>query len=320
MVAKKNGCVMAISYQKLFDPESATFTQAQTEPSRRFADRTPNAAYVYADEIVLAVNVAMATGRPLLIRGPSGSGKSSLAMSVAENLRLNYVEAVVTSRTQARDLQWQVDLLKRLQDAQARQLSADWRTYVTPGPLWWAFEPNSAKKQMIAAGVNDIPKGIERFDAQGKAEPAVLLIDEIDKADPDVPNNLLKPLGELRFVVEELGLLVETEQPPLVFITTNDERDLPSAFLRRCVELVMPSFTFDRLAQVGRAHFDEADTSLLNAIANFVLGNGGAEGVNPNAAEYLDIVRACLKLDIRPDTDDFKEMTEIVLMKQGRRR
>jgi MoxR-like ATPase len=310
---------MTFSYRKLFNPKPTALQEEQPASLYRFADRAPGAVYVYADEIVLAVNVAMATGRPLLIRGPSGSGKSSLAKSVADTLRWDYVETIVTSRTQARDLQWQVDLLKRLQDAQAKQLSTDWGAYVTPGPLWWAFEPISAKKQMTAAGVNVVPDGIRRFNTDDKIETAVLLIDEIDKADPDVPNNLLKPLGELRFVVEELGLLVETRKPPLVFITTNDERDLPAAFLRRCVELIMPPFDYDRMVQIGRAHYQEAPVPLLEKIARFVMDSKGGINAGPSAAEYLDIVRACLKLDIPTDSKHLDELADIILMKQGPR-
>jgi MoxR-like ATPase len=312
---------MTFSYKMLFKPKSKDDITDPSSTESRFADRAPGAVYVYAEEIILAVNVAMATGRPLIIRGPSGSGKSSLAKSVAVECNLPYIEAVITSRTQARDLQWQVDLLKRLQDAQTSQLSPDWQNYITPGPMWWAFDPKSAINQIKASGDGAIPDGFSQFVADSTFKKAVLLIDEIDKADPDVPNNLLKPLGELCFVVEEFGFLVETKEPPLVFITTNDERDLPAAFLRRCVELDMPSFGRHRLIQVGRCHLNDAPMALLEAIADFLLEKTqGSDAGSPNAAEYLDMVRACIQLGIDPNSEGFEKLSRIILMQHSKGR
>lgn len=311
---------MTFSYKMLFKPRSLGRSAMPDAAASHFADRAPAGVYIFAEEIILAVNIAMATGRPLIIRGPSGSGKSSLAKSVAEECGLTYFETVITSRTQARDLQWQVDLLKRLQDAQASQLSSDWRAYITPGPLWWAFDQESAESQQMARNQDAIPETGSKTRATGPAGQAVLLIDEIDKADPDVPNNLLKPLGELSFVVEELGLLVQTQAPPLVFITTNDERDLPVAFLRRCVELAMPPFSRDRLIQIGHSHLNDAPLTLIEAIADFLLKKAtvARDRYGPNAAEFLDIIRACLKLEIEPDAETFENLSKIVLMQRQR--
>jgi MoxR-like ATPase len=115
-----------------------------------------------------------------------------------------------------------------------------------PGPLWWAFNRATAFRHSSA----EAEPGPEQLYPDARA---VVLLDEIDKADPDVPNNLLVPLGSLQFLVEETGELVKTtpEMAPLVFITTNNERELPTAFLRRCVEIILPDATDQRLMQIG---------------------------------------------------------------------
>jgi len=133
-----------MDYRKLFDPEDVEDFGARRSGS--VGDRRDGLVYVYGDskssEIVLAVNVALATGRPLLVRGPSGSGKSSLALNVARVLDYRYYEHVVTSRTVALDLLWRFDVVRRLSDAQAggtKPLS----DYIEPGVLWWAFDPRA---------------------------------------------------------------------------------------------------------------------------------------------------------------------------------
>ena len=129
-----------MSYTPIFSPQLS----AKNKTSNLPGDHTSEEIYIYTDEITLALNVALATGRPLLIRGTSGSGKTSLARNVAFQLDCHYREAIITSHSQARDLMWTTDLLRRLQDSQVGRLSNDWRTYVVPGALWWAFDPASA--------------------------------------------------------------------------------------------------------------------------------------------------------------------------------
>src|SRR5687767_783409 len=230
-----------MSYKKQFAPGDTVRLTPEGAGQLSVGDQREGSVYVYSPEIVLAVNVALATRRPLLVRGPSGSGKSSLARNVANFLNWRYYETVISSRTQARDLLWEVDLLRRLNAAQAqdRVLGADLAPYVTPGVLWWAFDRPGALRHGKAVKAADSGQQAPKEPGEQKhpAARAVVLIDEIDKADPDVPNNLLVPLGSLQFRVEETGALVETDakRAPLVFITTNDERELPAAFLRRCV-------------------------------------------------------------------------------------
>ncbi|MCA1633901.1 MAG: MoxR family ATPase [Acidobacteria bacterium] len=316
-----------MTYKKLFAPDDVVRLAPEGAGQPGVGDQREGSVYVYSPEVVLAVNVALATRRPLLVRGPSGSGKSSLARNVAKVLKWRYYETVISSRTQARDLLWEVDLLRRLHAAQAQgvELGADLTPYVTPGVLWWAFDRKGALRhgeavRKAAGAAQQAPK--EPGEQEYPAARAVVLIDEIDKADPDVPNNLLVPLGSLQFRVEETGALVETEgkRAPLVFITTNDERELPAAFLRRCVEIILPQPSEDRLVQIGQAHFPKTKVSFLRDIAKQVTESAQATDRTgaPSAAEYLDTVRACVGLKVKPTSDAWKDVARMTLWKHGR--
>jgi|SoiMetStandDraft_2_1073263.scaffolds.fasta_scaffold44184_2 MoxR-like ATPase len=317
-----------MDYKRIFDPVPALPAAVAEQVTQR-ADRRDGRVYVYTDEIVLAVNVALVTARPLLVRGPSGSGKSTLAQNVALQLGLRYHEEVITSDTQARDLLWRFDALRRLNDAQARSLKQGMAAYLEPGVLWWAFDPTGAKRLAKAA-----PMGVQLpTTAPGlvswmtgketvKLPEAVVLLDEIDKADPDVPNNLLVPLGSLQFDVPDLLCTVKSETPPLVVITTNDERELPNAFLRRCVILQLPDpdkdneyrpYYKERLLAIAKAHWGEEDVALYDAVADLTLSDEALADrqpgqTTPSPAEYLDTVRACLDLNIRPGNANWDEM------------
>jgi MoxR-like ATPase len=323
-----------MTYQKLFAPDTVVTFRADGAEAGGGADQREGSVYVYTPEIILAVNVALATRRPLLVRGPSGGGKSSLARNVANFLKYRYYEVVISSRTQARDLLWEIDLLRRLHDAQIRDAAfdGDLNHYVVPGVLWWAFDSETALAHRPPAAdapepePDAQPDAPPQPDAEAKKQtPAVVLIDEIDKADPDVPNNLLVPLGSLQFEVEETGEVVKTtpETAPLVFITTNDERELPAAFLRRCVEVVLPHASDERLVEIGRAHFPDLDVELLRTVAAHIgqsvaaTGKGGE--VRPSPAEYLDTLRVCERLHIEPESDDWKNVVQMTLWKQKRR-
>lgn len=308
-----------LKYRKLFDPPRKVELPS-TEPAQP-GDQRRHVAYVYGDEkIVLAVNVALATRRPLLVRGPSGTGKSSLARSVASILGWRFYPHVVTSRTQARELLWQVDLLRRLHDAQAakRELGDDYRPYVVPGVLWWAFNEASARQQRAHSAFG---RPLEQLDPnQGQPHArAVVLIDEIDKADPDTPNNLLIPLGSLQFQVDETGQLVETtlNNAPLLVITTNEERELPPAFLRRCVELKLDYPGREWLLDIGQVQHPEIDEGLRTAVANALLPKGHTPTVS--GAEYVDALRGCKELEIAAGTPAFKELLASTIWKHGRK-
>src|SRR5437588_8313639 len=172
-----------MEYTKLFNASDVPATSRErVAPKSTFGDRRDGRIYIYDAETELAVNLALAADRPLLVRGPSGSGKSSLAQSVAFIKGWRYYEAVISSRSQAEDLLWRFDAVRRLSDAldAARDVSARSR-YLEPGVLWWAFDRESARQQTGAADPTPWP-------ASASNSRAVVLIDEIDKADPDVPN------------------------------------------------------------------------------------------------------------------------------------
>ncbi len=293
-----------MSYTKLFDPNRQGFSLTPTFSAG--GDRRDGEHYVYASDIVLAVNVALATGRPLLLRGPSGAGKSTLARHVARRLGWRYYEEVVTSRTQARDLLWRFDTLRRLNDAQVGQVAEDVGAYIEPGVLWWAFDHASATRVAADGAAHG-----------GEGPNAVVLVDEIDKADPDVPNNLLVPFGSLEFEVEETGERVAAQEgrPPLLIITTNDERELPPAFLRRCVVLTLPAPDLDRLVEVAHAHFGD-DDPLFHDLAEFVVARSQQPGARaPSTAEYLDAIRACRTLGVAPGDQRWEQLVALVLDK-----
>ncbi len=316
-------------YVKSFNPSRVE--RRRSAEAAETGDLRRDPVYVYTDPIVLAVNVALATRRPLLVRGRSGAGKSSLARSVAHVLGWRYYEAVVTSRTQASDLLSQVDLLRRLQDAREGALAEGMTPYVEPGPLWWAFAPKSAcwrgdrAECGLETGLEDPNQNPEAATVEGR-EPhrAVVLIDEIDKADPDVPNNLLVPLGSFQFQVAETGFQVATtpERAPLVLITTNEEREMPAAFLRRCIELEIELPTRRRLVEIGQAHFPEMDGDLLDPVTSALLGPEDPqredEPVDVNPAEFVDTLRACEGLGIQPGSAEWRALSKATVWKFGR--
>lgn len=278
-------------------------------------DRRDGSVYVYAPDIVLAVNVALAVGRPLLISGPPGSGKSSLAANVARWMGWRYYEDVVTARTQARDLLWGFDAVRRLGDAQAKVRRKKLAEYVEPGALWWAFDRASARTRGV--GGASVPVEQEQRSDDPKA---VVLIDEIDKADPDIPNSLLVALGSMRFTVEETSWEVKADPDaiPFVVITTNDERELPKAFVRRCATLTLEAPKRDRLLKIAAAQFPDGDPILNEAIADVVIElRKSTDGLPPpSTAEYIDAVRACTVLEVSPTSTEWKEIRSILLTKR----
>jgi MoxR-like ATPase len=317
-----------LSYTKVFNPKktenfkTAAARKAAATKDQYAGDRRDGLVYVYDDDIVLAVNVALSVKRPLLIRGASGSGKSSLALNVARYFKWRYYEVVISSGTQARDLLWQFDTLRRLSDAQADVgVKADVH-YVEPGVLWWAFEPESARLRGAEQSAEVTP-AIDPNKGD-KHERAVVLLDEIDKADPDTPNNLLVPLGSLEFFITEAKKKVKAKEPPLVVITSNDERELPTAFLRRCIMLNLKPPTSARLVDIAVAHFGKEKRNLYEEVAKLLVPEeepnktDGAESKSQqSAAEYLDTVSACLALDIKPKAKDttWEALSRVTLWK-----
>jgi MoxR-like ATPase len=320
-----------MNYTKQFDPGAVqSFRTDYAEALRQRTDRRDGEVYVYGDDerIVLAVNVALATGRPLLVFGEAGSGKSSLAASIHRTMGWRYYEATITSRTQAQDLLWTFDVVRRLADATARPQppaadaphapTADLHRYVEPGVLWWAFDPESAAGRGLGRAA---PADLVMADPSPGAPdvPAVVLLDEIDKADPDVPNNLLVPIGSLSFTVKETETRVTAVKIPLLVITSNEERDLPPAFLRRCVVLRLPIPGEQQLVAIAEAHFGPDHSALYGELARKTKDLGAAyvnRGLRaPSTAEFLDAVRACLELGVDQGSPQWEALLSVVLSK-----
>lgn len=270
------------------------------------------AAHVIDEGSVFALNAALATGRPLLVRGEPGMGKSQLARAAAVGLKRVLLHHTVDARTEPRDLLWTVDAVARLAEAQVmgalhgvtrREVHAtiDVRRFTQPGALWWAFDWDSASAQADLARVRppEVPEGCD------PAAGSVVLVDEIDKADVAIPNALLDALGHGRFEVPgcEDVVTMRRERRPLVVITTNEERALPDAFLRRCfvMHLGLPTAggeLREALYQRGEAHFGKAREAVLRQGADIAarrLERRHEETPAPGVAEYIDLVEAVLE-------------------------
>lgn len=269
-------------------------------------DYRSGAKYLYTETIELALSAAAATQRPLLVTGPAGCGKSSLARCSAARLGWRYLERSVNSRTEISALLWEFDHLRRLQDAQAGRLDERMLAYVRPAVLWQALDAASALRPL---SLLDAPsKAASKKTAA--LNPAVVLIDEIDKADPDLPNNLLEVLGGLRFEVADTGQRVNCRSGvPLIVITSNDERDLPPAFVRRCISLPLGQ---PDLAAVAALHFP-ADGKIVKAALALLNDLGAAQQVS--AAELLDFVQACKALQVRADSAHWLPLAQACLLK-----
>jgi MoxR-like ATPase len=292
----------------------------QRASSRSNPDGRDGQIYVVHNNLMLAVDVALAAGRPLLLRGLPGSGKSSFPAFVARQRGWSYYEYVVTSRTEAQDLLWTFDHVRRLADAHAQNLDND-ETYITPGVLWWAFAPLSAAR--FSHGRRPTPR---QWQDHPTTPSSVVLIDEIDKADPDVPNALLVPLGSKQFPVPPLNLTIEPDQgtDQLVVITTNGQRELPRAFLRRCVVITLSEPTEAELLDIAVTHLNAEgpvtvrDHNLAGRLAKIVVGlreKADWSAAVPSTAEFLDALYACRELKIQPDDANWAALMELVLTK-----
>jgi MoxR-like ATPase len=289
-------------------------------------------------------------GAPLLLRGEPGIGKTILAEAAAHELGWRHYHATVTSRTEARDILWHQNVIRRLADAQVKDQLKEDRFYLEPRALWWAFDRTSASRR----GPTDIglPVPIEPNVAHNEAlagYPAVARIDEIDKADPAVANDMLELLDQRRFTVEGTTSPFEVhflppggqELPPLVVLTTNEERDLPQAFLRRCIVHTMswpgPERP-DEVAQfrtfvqeVAQAHWlqqpeakwDDDTTKIFDAIWNEFLRErqeaAQQELRAPGLAELLDGMRVIQGFGIKSEDPLWLELLRLTWRKSPAR-
>lgn len=268
--------------------------------------------HVMEPDMINAVNAALAINRPLLIWGEPGIGKSQLAKAVAKKLKRPFLHFVADARTEARDLLWHFDAVARLAEAQLkREPGKDGKdplaveNFIVPGPMWWALNWNSAK-----AMASQCKRKEPELNGGTIGNGVVVLIDEIDKADTDVPNGLLEALGSSRFHPQGLDEpVVCTGEKPLVIITTNEERSLPDAFLRRCLSLHLhfpesrdeqKAFLVKRAEQNAK-HFPLLDSKVFAEAADMLVDDREyAKGGNlyplPGQAEYFDMLRGIQRL------------------------
>lgn len=236
-----------------------------------------NAAYVATKDLAVAVNAAITLERPLLVKGEPGTGKTELARQVAASLGLPFLEWNVKSTTRAQQGLYEYDAVSRLRDSQLGEARvADVSNYIRKGKLWQAFE------------------------ADGKV---VLLIDEVDKADIEFPNDLLQELDRMEFHVYETGQTIRARHRPVVIITSNNEKELPDAFLRRCFFHFIRFPEIDTLRAIVDVHFPTIKPDLLTAALTQFYDIRETPGLKkkPSTSEVLDWLKLLLAEDLRPE-------------------
>ncbi|ATQ55833.1 AAA family ATPase [Paracoccus yeei] len=243
--------------------------------------------YVVPPDLAVAVNAAITLERPLLVKGEPGTGKTELARQVATSLGLPIIEWNVKSTTRAQQGLYEYDAVSRLRDSQLGDGRVhDIANYIRKGKLWQAFE------------------------AQGKV---VLLIDEIDKADIEFPNDLLQELDRMEFHVYETGETIRARHRPVVVITSNNEKELPDAFLRRCFFHYIRFPDAETLQKIVEVHFPRLKPRLLDEALTQFLELRAVQGLKkkPSTSELLDWLKLILAEDLSPE--DLKRPTGEVL-------
>jgi MoxR-like ATPase len=238
---------------------------------------TGSAEYVSTEDLTLAVNAAITLQRPLLVKGEPGTGKTMLAVQVAKALGVPLLEWHIKSTTKAQQGLYEYDAVSRLRDSQlGDERVHDIHNYIVRGMLWQAFSSD---------------------------KPVVLLIDEIDKADIEFPNDLLRELDRMEFYVYETKELVQARQRPIVFITSNNEKELPDAFLRRCFFHYIRFPDKDTMEKIVGVHFPSLKKSLLREAMEVFFEVREVPGLKkkPSTSELLDWLKLLLAEDIPPE-------------------
>tara|TARA_R110002095_G_scaffold102119_1_gene89651 strand:- start:498 stop:1352 length:855 start_codon:yes stop_codon:yes gene_type:complete len=240
--------------------------------------------YVATEELKMAVNAALTLERPLLIKGEPGTGKTQLALEVAKSLDAPLIEWHIKSTTKAHQGLYEYDAVSRLRDSQlGDERVHDIANYIVKGKIWEAF--NSEQR-------------------------AILLIDEIDKADIEFPNDLLQELDRMEFYVYETQELVKAKHRPLIIITSNNEKELPDAFLRRCFFHYIRFPEVETMQQIVNVHFPDLKKELLAEALGLFFDVRQVAGLKkkPSTSELLDWIKLLLSEDLSAETlrDDDK--------------
>jgi len=233
--------------------------------------------YVATDDLTVAVNAAVALERPLLVKGEPGTGKTELAMQVARGLGLKMIEWNVKSTTKAQQGLYEYDAVSRLRDSQlGEERVHDIGNYIKRGKLWEAFESD---------------------------EKVVLLIDEIDKADIEFPNDLLQELDKMEFHVYETGETIKAKHRPIIIITSNNEKELPDAFLRRCFFHYIRFPEMETLKKIVEVHHPGIKEALLTTALTqfFEIRETAGLKKKPSTSEVIDWLKLLLAEDLSPE-------------------
>src|SRR3990172_3023238 len=234
-------------------------------------------SYIATEDLTLAVNAAITLQRPLLIKGEPGTGKTMLAEEVARALGKPLYQWHIKSTTKAQQGLYEYDAVSRLRDSQLGDPKVqDIANYIKKGPLWEAFESQA---------------------------PAVVLIDEIDKADIEFPNDLLRELDRMEFYVYETRQLVRAKQRPAIIITSNNEKELPDAFLRRCFFHYIRFPDEETMRQIVDVHFPGLKKNLLKEALEVFFQIREVPGLKkkPSTSELLDWLKLLLAEDVPPE-------------------
>ena len=244
--------------------------------------------YIATEELKVAVNASITLRRPLLVKGEPGTGKTMLAVEVAQSIGAPLLEWHIKSTTKAQHGLYEYDAVSRLRDSQlGDERVADIRNYIKRGMLWEAFS------------ADDVP---------------VLLIDEIDKADIEFPNDLLRELDRMEFYVYETKETIQATQRPIVIITSNNEKELPDAFLRRCFFHYIRFPERDTMLQIIDVHFPDLQKKLVNEALNLFYEIREVPGMKkkPSTSELLDWIKLLMVDDIPPEALRSKEMKTLI--------